>query len=73
MPLPFQGTTLALSGSDLTSGASSLGVFTPEVWTVLGVETSGCGFLPDRRPQILYEHPVFHQLTRLEASLMTAT
>jgi hypothetical protein len=29
----------------------------------LGVETSGCGFLADRRPQILYERHIFHQLT----------
>lgn len=63
MALSFQGTALALSGSGLTSVASSLGVFAPEVWTVLGVETSGCGFLPDRRPQILYERHIFHQLT----------
>jgi hypothetical protein len=63
MPLLFQGPALALSSTGLTSVASSLGVFAPEVWTVLGVETSGCGFLGDRRPQILYERHIFHQLT----------
>jgi len=62
-PLPFQGTAWALSGDGLATVASSLGVFAPEIWTVLAVETSGCGYLPDRRPQILYERHVFHRLT----------
>ena len=43
--------------------AGRLGVNAVEVWTVLRVETSGCGFLPDRRPQILYERHIFHRLT----------
>jgi hypothetical protein len=60
---PFQGSALALSSTGLTSVASTLGVFAPEIWTVLAVETSGCGFLPDRRPQILYERHIFHRLT----------
>jgi hypothetical protein len=30
---------------------------------VLKVETSGCGFLADRRPQILFERHVFHRQT----------
>jgi hypothetical protein len=30
---------------------------------VLKVETSGCGFLPDRRPQILFERHVFRRDT----------
>lgn len=63
MPLPFQGTARALSQDGLAAVASSLGVFAPEIWTVLTVETSGCGYLPDRRPQILYERHVFHRLT----------
>jgi hypothetical protein len=41
-----------------------LGVHASEIWTVLAVETSGCGFLPDRRPQILYERHIFHRLTQ---------
>jgi hypothetical protein len=37
---------------------------TPEaLWAVLAVETSGCGFLADRRPKILFERHVFHRLT----------
>jgi hypothetical protein len=47
MPLlPFQGTAWALSGDRLAAVASNLGVFAPEIWTVLAVETSGCGYFP---------------------------
>jgi N-acetylmuramidase/Putative peptidoglycan binding domain len=64
MPLlPFQGNAFGLSSDGLAKVSSSLGVHVPEIWTVLAVETSGCGFLPDRRPQILYERHIFHRLT----------
>ncbi|MHB8770674.1 MAG: N-acetylmuramidase domain-containing protein [Syntrophales bacterium] len=43
---------------------STLGVSQPEVWALLTVETRGVGFLPDRRPQILFERHVFHRLTK---------
>lgn len=61
--LPFQGTAWSLSAGGLAAAAGRLGVDAAEVWTVLRVETSGCGFLPDRRPQILYERHIFHRLT----------
>ena len=60
----FQGTARALSSEGLAAVASSLGVHAPEIWAVLAVETKGCGYLPDRRPQILYERHIFHRLTR---------
>ena len=61
--LPFQGSGIALTAAGLAKVSSSLTVHVPEIWTVLAVETSGCGFLADRRPQILYERHVFHRLT----------
>jgi hypothetical protein len=61
--LPFQGSAAALSNDGLATVASTLGVQAPEIWTVLAVETSGCGYLPDRRPQILFERHIFHRLT----------
>src|SRR5579885_2614771 len=64
MALPFQGTALALSSEGLAEAASKMGVFATEIWTVLAVETSGCGYLPDRRPQILFERHIFHRLTQ---------
>lgn len=63
MATPFQGAATALSSDGLNRAAGNIGVHAPEVWTVLGVETSGCGFLPDRRPQILFERHIFHRLT----------
>ena len=63
MPLPFQGNGFALSSAGLSNVSRKLGVFAPEIWTVLAVETSGCGFLADKRPQILFERHVFHRLT----------
>lgn len=62
--LPFQGTALALSTDGLGAVGRKLGVFAPEIWTMLAVETSGCGYLPDLRPQILYERHIFHRLTQ---------
>jgi len=63
-PLPFQGTAFALSTDGLSAVSQKLGVHAPEIWTVLAVETSGCGYLPDLRPQILYERHIFHRLTQ---------
>jgi hypothetical protein len=62
--IPFQGNAFALTSDGLAKACSSLGVHAQELWTVLSVETSGCGFLPDRRPQILYERHIFHRLTQ---------
>lgn len=64
MALAFQGTALALSSDGLAAVASDLGVHAPEILAVLAVETRGCGYLPDRRPQILYERHIFHRLTQ---------
>jgi len=43
--------------------AQTLSVGAASIWAVLEVETSGCGFLEDRRPTILYERHIFHRLT----------
>ena len=62
--IEFQRAAKALSADGLAEATCKLGVKAPELWTVLAVETSGCGFLPDRRPQILYERHIFHRLTK---------
>jgi hypothetical protein len=59
----FVGSSLALSSNGFSTVAQSLGIQAPAIWSVLAVETQSCGFLPDRRPQILYERHIFHQLT----------
>ena len=59
----FVGRSLALSRNGLLSSADALAVDLPGLWAVIAVETTACGFLPDRRPQILFERHLFHGLT----------
>ena len=59
----FAGSGSPLTKNGLTDIASTAGVGLPELWSVLSVETSGCGYLPDRRPKILFERHVFSRLT----------
>jgi hypothetical protein len=59
----FVGRSQALSADGLRATAARIGVDLPKIWAVLAVETSGCGFLRDRRPRILYERHLFHELT----------
>jgi hypothetical protein len=63
MALDFVGRSRALSNSGFSAVGQTLAVKAPEIWSVLAVETSGCGFLADRRPQILFERHYFHDLT----------
>jgi hypothetical protein len=62
--LAFQGSAEAISTPGLATMAGNLGVQPAEIWAVLSVETSGCGYLEDRRPQILFERHFFHRLTQ---------
>jgi hypothetical protein len=59
----FTGKSEALTPAGLARAAGSLSVNPADLWTVVAVETSGCGFLPDRRPQILFERHIFYRLT----------
>lgn len=61
--ISFPGKSQALSQAGLRGSAQSVAVEPAALWTVLAVETSGCGFIADRRPQILYERHIFHRLT----------
>lgn len=63
MALAFQGAGRALTADGLRAASDRLSVNQPEIWTVLSVETGGCGFLADRRPQIRFERHVFSRLT----------
>lgn len=56
-----RGTPLSQQG--FTDASAGLGVEAPELWAVMSVETSGCGFLPDKRPKILFERHLFSRLT----------
>jgi len=52
-----------MTSAGVAGAAAALTVSAQEVWTVISVETAGCGFLADRRPQILFERHIFHRLT----------
>jgi hypothetical protein len=59
----FAGAARPLSQKGFDSARASIGAEDVALWAVLSVETSGCGFLPDRRPKILFERHIFHRLT----------
>src|SRR5580700_7067211 len=61
--MEFVGKSLALSPEGLAAAATQLSVGTAEIAAVFSVETRGAGYLPDRRPQILFERHYFSRLT----------
>ncbi len=61
--MEFQGNGTPLSTSGLAETTQLLAVGGAEIWAVLTVETGTCGFLPDRRPSILFEQHIFHRQT----------
>lgn len=63
MGLEFAGRGLPMTAPGFAECAEALGVHAAEVWAILTVETRGCGFLPDRRPLILFERHIFHRET----------
>jgi peptidoglycan hydrolase-like protein with peptidoglycan-binding domain len=70
MQTAFVGTALPLQRDGLTAAATHIGVDPAVLWSVVLVETAGCGFLPDRRPDILFERHIFSSRTgrRFDAS-----
>lgn len=59
----FRSTGSPLSDDGFEHARLILGVDAAALWAVVHVETRGFGFLPSRRPVILYERHVFHRLT----------
>lgn len=59
----FQGPGLPLSTDGFGAACDVIGVGAAELWSVVSVETSGCGYLVDRRPKILFERHYFSRLT----------
>ncbi len=60
----FTGAAEPLTKAGFLGVVEDLGVGVPELLAVLAVESKTCGFLPDRRPLILFERHVFHKRTR---------
>ncbi len=61
--MDFIGTAEPLTLAGLRQAANLIRCDAAAVLAVIDVETSGCGFLPDRRPQILFERHIFHRET----------
>ena len=59
----FASAGTPLSRDDLNAALDLIDFDEAALWAVLAVETSGSGFLPDRRPKILFERHYFHRLT----------
>jgi len=59
----FTGKANPLSQQGLETACQLLCTGPAEIWTLLTVETKGCGYLPDRRPVILFERHIFHKQT----------
>jgi hypothetical protein len=63
MTMPdFTGAAGPMTSAGVTGFTNTAGTGAPEMWCVLSVETSGCGFLPDKRPKILFERHKLHAL-----------
>jgi hypothetical protein len=69
-PMTFVGTAHPLNRDGLIAAAEHVGIHPTVLWSVVAVETSGSGFLPDRRPKILFERHIFSSRTgrRFDAS-----
>ena len=59
----FVGAAEPLTREGFRSVVADLGVGVAELLAVLAVESKTCGFLPDRRPIILFERHLFHKRT----------
>jgi peptidoglycan hydrolase-like protein with peptidoglycan-binding domain len=59
----FQDRGEPLSQRGVADAADLLGVQQSILWTVVTVETAGCGFLRDRRPVVLFERHEFRRRT----------
>jgi hypothetical protein len=62
--MEFVGRGAPLSAAGVEAVVTRLRVEPATLWAVIRVETSGFGFLSDRRPKILFERHVFHGQTR---------
>ena len=62
--MEFTGAATPLAAGDVVAVARSLGCEPAAVWAVCDIESAGGGFLPDKRPKLLYEAHIFGRLTQ---------
>lgn len=60
----FLGKAAPLTQQGFNEVLKQIGGDAPSLWALLTVETRGFGFLPDRRPKILFERHIFHKRTQ---------
>lgn len=63
MAIEFAGTASPLSKEGFQRAINALDIDEAALWAILAVETRGFGFLPDKRPKILFERHIFHART----------
>jgi hypothetical protein len=61
--MSFVGLSKPLTQEALDEAAAIVGIPITAMWAVIQVESSGAGYLPDRRPKILFERHKFHRAT----------
>jgi hypothetical protein len=59
----FLGKAGILTQRGIDRTVEQLAIDLPTLWALLTVETRGFGYLPDRRPKILFERHIFHRRT----------
>lgn len=59
----FVGLSKPLTQDALDEGGEIVGIPNAAMWAVVHVESSGAGYLIDRRPKILFERHKFHRAT----------
>jgi hypothetical protein len=59
----YAGKAFPIDSGGMQDALDLLGADAADLWAVIGVETSGCGFQPDRRMKILFERHVFSKTT----------
>lgn len=62
--MDFVGAATPFAAADIVAAAAALQCEPAAIWAVCDVESAGGGFLPDRRPKILFEGHIFGGLTQ---------
>jgi hypothetical protein len=62
--MEFTGAATPLAAKDVAALAATLQCEPAAIWAVCDVESAGGGFLPDKRPKILFEAHIFGRLTQ---------
>lgn len=63
MAMTFAAKGTPIAQADFESACQALGGDAASLWSLVSVETRGFGYLPDRRPQILFERHIFARRT----------